>query len=137
MQARDWLGHSALVHVAHAGATATTASLIEHGAPIDQPSLDGSTALFVTTEADTADIVEMLLAADANVNTLGRSGLSPLAAAAFNADDKVAFLLLDRGADATFADATGKTPLLYAAAKGRAGRAPARCRHRSQPALWA
>ena len=72
--ARDFLGGRALIHAARAGATKAADLLIRRSSPIDQAALNGNTALFVATEADKTDIVEMLLAANANVNLLGRSG---------------------------------------------------------------
>jgi len=44
-KARDALGRTALIHAARAGATATAHLLVDHGAPVDQAALNGSTAL--------------------------------------------------------------------------------------------
>src|SRR5262249_56613854 len=41
-----------------------------------------------------------------------------LAAAAFRGNDRIVELLLSRGAEPDHVDATGKTPLIYAAARG-------------------
>jgi uncharacterized protein len=44
--------------------------------------------------------------------------VSPLAAAAFRGNDRIVELLLARGAAADHVDATGKTPVVYASARG-------------------
>ena len=60
----------------------------------------------------------MLLAKGADPNLAGRSGLTPLIAAAFKGNDRIVEALLARGADANVRDATGKAAMVYAAARG-------------------
>ena len=48
----------------------------------------------------------------------GRSGVTPLAAAAFNGKDRLVALLLAHRADPLALDSTGKSPIVYAAARG-------------------
>jgi ankyrin repeat protein len=62
--------------------------------------------------------VAALLARGADPNLAGRSGVSPLATAAFRGNDRIVELLLSRGAEPDHVDATGKTPIVYAAARG-------------------
>ena len=48
----------------------------------------------------------------------GRSGLTPLIAAAFKGNDRIVEDLLAHGADANARDKTGKAAMVYAAARG-------------------
>ena len=57
----------------------------------------------------------------ADVNLTGRSGASPVAAAAYAGRHMVVKMLLARGADGRKPDATGKPPVVYAAAGGQLG----------------
>ena len=55
----------------------------------------------------------------ADVKLTGRSGISPVAAAAYAGNDAIVEALLAHGADEQVPDETGKPPILYAAAGGR------------------
>ncbi len=48
----------------------------------------------------------------------GRSAATPLIAAAYNGNERLVALLIERKADVHFADNTGKTAVVYAAARG-------------------
>jgi uncharacterized protein len=63
----------------------------------------------------------LLLAKGADPNIPGRSGVTPLAAAAFKGNDRIVEDLLARGAHPNLMDATGKAAITYAAARGFAG----------------
>lgn len=65
-----------------------------------------------------ADIVRLLLAADADVNTKQRHGFTPLHAAAQNGDVEMAEVLIDAGADRTARTDAGGTPADMAEAAG-------------------
>src|SRR5206468_9817473 len=60
-----------------------------------------------------------LMERGANVKLTGRSGISPVAAAAYAGSDAIVGALLAHGADERAPDDTGKTPIVYAAARAR------------------
>ena len=62
--------------------------------------------------------VALLLDKGADPNLTGRSGLTPLMAAAFKGNDRIVETLLAHGADANVRDTTGKTAMVYAAGRG-------------------
>ena len=82
-------------------------------------TLRRSTALYFAAERGDVAIVQRLIDRGANVNLAGRSGASPVAAAAYGGNDMVVKMLLARGADGRKPDDTGKPPIVYAAAGGR------------------
>src|ERR1700722_12496528 len=55
----------------------------------------------------------------ADVKLTGRSGISPIAAAAYAGNDIIVEALLAHGADERLPDETGKPPIIYAAAGAR------------------
>ena len=73
---------------------------------------------YVASEAGRHTAVEKLIAHGADVNFPGRSGIAPVAAAAFSGDEPLVRLLLDKGADANAVDGTGKSAICYAAGRG-------------------
>ena len=60
----------------------------------------------------------MLLAKGADPNLPGRSGVTPLMAAAFKGNDRIVEALLAHGADPNARDTTGKAAMVYAASRG-------------------
>jgi ankyrin repeat protein len=64
--------------------------------------------------------VKLLLDRGADVLVQNRSGVTPLAAAAFNGNRRLVKMLIAAGADPAQPDGTGKPPIIYAAAKGHA-----------------
>jgi ankyrin repeat protein len=63
--------------------------------------------------------VQRLIDRGADASLKGRSGISPVAAAAFAGRASLVQLLLAHGGDALAPDDTGKTPIIYAAASGQ------------------
>jgi ankyrin repeat protein len=95
--------------------------LLECGVPIDTQDTTGRTALLHATESGLADVSAALLyQGGASVQDRTKDGACPLAAAmAANCHD-CAEMLLRCGADANTKDASGRTPLMRAAASGAA-----------------
>ena len=60
-----------------------------------------------------------LIERGADVKLTGRSGISPIAAAAYAGNDVIVEALLAHGADERAPDETGKPPIIYAAAGAR------------------
>ena len=63
--------------------------------------------------------MQRLIERGADVNLTGRSGVSPVAAAAYAGRDPIVEVLLARGADGRAPDDTGKPPVIYAAASAQ------------------
>jgi ankyrin repeat protein len=82
--------------------------LIEAGAPINQPSGNGCTPLFLASNLCTASIVKQLLVAGANVRQESHHGRSALHAAR---DPAIVELLVAAGADVAAVDWDGCSPL--------------------------
>ena len=64
-------------------------------------------------------IAQRLIERGADVKLGGRSGISPIAAAAYAGNDIIFDALLAHGADERAPDDTGKPPIVYAAAGAR------------------
>jgi ankyrin repeat protein len=64
-------------------------------------------------------VAQRLIERGADVNLLGRSGVSPISAAAFRGNVAIVDALLARGAADRESDKTGKTPVVYAVAAAR------------------
>src|SRR5206468_12524061 len=63
--------------------------------------------------------VQRLMERGADVKLTGRSGLSPVAAAAYAGNDTIVDILISHGADERAPDETGKPPVVYAAARAK------------------
>jgi ankyrin repeat protein len=64
-------------------------------------------------------VADRLIGLGADVNLKGRSGISPVAAAAYAGSDPIVEALIAHGADERVADDTGKPPIIYAAARAK------------------
>jgi ankyrin repeat protein len=86
--------------------------------PVDVQDERGRTALMQACRAGRAEIVELLLAAGAQVNATNHQGTTPLmyakTAAMGNGNLAVLRLLLAKGADINARDRAGRTALEYA-----------------------
>lgn len=69
------------------------------GVSIDSRADDGSTALLIATNRNSADVVRFLLSLKANPNVPDHSGWTPLLSAADEGNAEIARMLLARGAD--------------------------------------
>ena len=74
-------------------------SLLEQGANVDAPQIDGSTALHWAAHFDAIDAAQLLLEAGANVAATNRAGATPLRLAAINGSAAMIGALLEAGAD--------------------------------------
>ena len=103
---------SQLVAAAQAGDAARVAALLDEGAPADARSA-GFPALHRAAQADAVAVLEMLVAAGADLEAVDRTGHTALArAAVFGRAAAVAFLL-ESGADPNaHAEPNDQTPLL-------------------------
>ena len=89
--------------------------LVEDGANVDEPGIDGTTPLCCAAMWGFTEAAETLLDFGAEVNACcPGTGATPLHLAAFQAKGKVIMLLLERGADPHLEDKSGRTPTEYA-----------------------
>ena len=86
---------------------------------VDAAAPDGATALHWAVHRDDLRLVELLLAAGADVAAANRYGVRPIALAAENGNAAILDALLAAGADANAALAGGETALMTAARTGR------------------
>jgi len=80
----------------------------------------GRTALHWAARENRAEIIQLLLAAKADVNAAERTGKGPLTLAAETGSVDATKLLLDAGASVTIRDSLGATPLTWACGLGSA-----------------
>ena len=73
----------------------------------------------IAAESSHTAVAQRLIERGADVNLTGRSGVSPVAAAAYAGNDAIVEALLAHGADDRAPDETGKPPVVYAAAAAR------------------
>ena len=107
-----------LVDAAAAQDTRLVRELLDEGADVNSPRVDGVTALLWAAHLDDLDMATLLLGADAAVNAADDHGVTPLERAAENTSVAMVNLLLTAGADANVARTSGLTPLMTAARTG-------------------
>lgn len=74
-------------------------ALIKKGVSVDSRAEDGSTALLIATNRNSAEVVHFLLGLKANTNVPDNSGWTPLLSAADEGNAELVRLLLAHGAD--------------------------------------
>lgn len=109
---------SLVAEAARAGDLAAVRSLIDGGEDVNEPQVDGSTALLWAAYHGDATMVQSLVAAGADVDAANRYGVTPLLQASRAGDVAVMEALLNAGADPMLAHPEGETPLLGAARTG-------------------
>ncbi|CAM9667156.1 unnamed protein product [Ectocarpus sp. 8 AP-2014] len=91
-----------------AGCPEAVRALVRLGADANRADCCGYTALFFAKDKE---VVDMLLAAGADVNARAEDGITPLMHACFHTDIEVARALLESGADPNLWDDEGRTVL--------------------------
>jgi hypothetical protein len=88
--------------------------------PINVDAIDtfGNTALYNATACGHKDVVQALIAANAQVNFKNSLNGTPLSIAAFNNHQEIAQLLVNAGALVDEPDSNQATPLIYATLRG-------------------
>lgn len=114
-------GDSRVSEAAARGDRNAVRSLLQQGADIDGAQGDGSTALHWAALNDDLEMVNLLIAAGANVKVTTREGaITPLFMACQNGNAAIIAALLKAGAPANSVKANGTTALMMAAASGSA-----------------
>jgi uncharacterized protein len=108
-------GEPSVADLAQGDQTQQALALIEHGADVNAPSGDGSTALLWAVHRDDRVLVERLLKAHADAKAANHYGATPMSEAAQYGDPAVIELLLKAGADPDSANADGQTALMVVA----------------------
>lgn len=98
-----------------------TRELLRRGLPVDIPIQAGSggTALLIASEGGHVGVMDLLIAAGADVRVQDKQGDSPLMGAVRIGSLDSVKLLLKNGADANQRDNAGRTALIWAARTGR------------------
>jgi ankyrin repeat protein len=96
----------------------TIGKLLDQHTGINEPQIDGMTALHWAVYHDDLDLTEKLIAAGAEVNAENRYGVIPLSLAATNANGGIVNTLIEAGADVNKSLAGGETMLMIAARTG-------------------
>lgn len=110
-----------LADAAERGYGALVRTLLEGGAGVNVPQVDGMTALHWAVYHDDAETAGLLVRSSADVNAENRYGVPPLSVAATNGSADIVTLLLDAGADANATLRGGETVLMTAARTGSLG----------------
>ncbi|HEY0962159.1 MAG TPA: ankyrin repeat domain-containing protein [Pseudomonadales bacterium] len=98
---------------------ATIRQLLQQGVNVNEPQIDGTTALHWAVQANDTQMTRVLIEAGADVSARNRVGAPPLLPAAINGNAELLELLLGAGADPNQAvSVTGDTPLMLAARTG-------------------
>ena len=93
--------------------------LLEKNIDPDQADLQGNTPFIIAAVTGQTKIMEKLLATGkVAVDSKGQDGLTALAYAGQNSDEKVVEIILDAGANINLTDDNGNTALMHAAGTG-------------------
>lgn len=109
---------SPLIEAVKQGDLAVARDLVEQGAAVDAPEIDGTTALHWAVHREDGDIAALLIGAGADVAAANRYGVAPIALASLNGSAPMLARLLAAGADANRAQPEGETALMTAARTG-------------------
>jgi uncharacterized protein len=108
----------ALGRAVERGDQAIVRSLLQQGADVNAPGVDGSTPLHRAVLADRLEVANLLVKAGARVAATDRYGVTPLTLACINGDAKMIRLLIEAGADPNGLDSAGEPALMTAARTG-------------------
>ena len=108
-------------------------TLLDAGADVNAPQVDGMTALHWAVYHDAGETAGLLVRSGANVEAENRYGVSPLSVAATNGNADIVTLLLDAGANANTVLRGGETVLMTAARTGSLAAVRALLTHGADP----
>ena len=110
---------SPFIEAVKQGDLAQVRALVDGGADIDVPEIDGTTALHWAVHQDDGDMAALLIRAGADVRAANRYGVASIALASLNGSAPLLSRLLAAGADANRSQPEGETALMTAARTGR------------------
>jgi ankyrin repeat protein len=99
------------------GSSAVVKMLIEHGANVNAFDDIGCTPLVYALYKKNNEIIEILIASNADVNAVA-SGMTPLMYASVIGNKEIAEMLLLKGANVSAKNNDGATPLMMAVLRG-------------------
>lgn len=102
----------------NAGSRAAALALIEQGADVNQPSVDGTTALHWAVYRKDVALVELLLEQGADPNTANDYGATPMTVASEHGEYDIMRALLEAGGDVESPNREGQTLLMAVARTG-------------------
>ncbi|MBV9503798.1 MAG: ankyrin repeat domain-containing protein [Acidobacteriia bacterium] len=100
--------------------TAAARSLLQKHVDVNEPDVDGTTALIYAAHENNLDLVKLLVAAGANAKAANRYHVTALAEACNLGNGEMVEALLKAGADPNAAIGEGETPLMTASRTGTA-----------------
>jgi uncharacterized protein len=109
-----------LVDAARQGNAPAVRALLQQRVDLNAAGPDGTTALHWAVHRDSLDVVSLMIAAGASVETPNRYGVTPLALACLNGNAGIVQALLKAGASPNTLSADGETALMTAARTGNA-----------------
>jgi ankyrin repeat protein len=125
VDSRNRLGESALIVVLKSNHPDLARPLLDAGANVNQPAINGVTPLMAASHAGQADIVRVLLAKGAAVDAVDRIGKNAMTYAAGEGHTDIVRLLLAHGVDPNAIYKNDLTALMWAAGYGHAETAQA------------
>ena len=117
--AGDVAAQAPLIEAVQQGDLARVRILLDQGAEVDVPEIDGTTALHWAVHRDEGDIAALLIRAGADATAANRYGVAPISLASLNGSAPMLARLLAAGADANRSQPEGETALMTAARTGR------------------
>jgi uncharacterized protein len=120
VDSRNRLGESALIVVLKSNRPDLAPLLLDAGANVNQPAINGVTPLMAAAHAGQTDIVRVLLAKGAAVDAVDRIGKNAMTYAAGEGHTDIVRLLLSHGVDPNAIYKNDLTALMWAAGYGHA-----------------
>ena len=120
IESRYMDGRTLLAIACTHGRVEVAKTLLDRGASINAGSTDGNwSPLHYAAGMGHADVVELLLDRDANIEAITDKGRTPLLWACGNGQIQTALILIKRGANVEAKNEFGRTPLICACDNGR------------------
>ena len=114
-------GRSDVADAVMDGDRAALQRLVQQKADVNEPQVDGATALHWAVYKNDLESANLLMRSGARANVKNREGVSPLYMASLYGEPAIVELLLKGGADARELTANGETMLMLAARNGNPG----------------